>query len=71
MIARVKSNQPSYQESLRKESGRNRVFGGAVWGVSGKLLKWQSVINLACIIREGTAEGILGDMRSPKALLAA
>lgn len=28
------------------ESGRNRVFGGAVWGVSGKLLKWQSFINL-------------------------
>jgi PAS domain-containing protein len=27
--------------------------------------------NLACIIREGTAEGVLGDMRSPKALLAA
>jgi CRISPR system Cascade subunit CasA len=26
---------------------------------------------LACIIREGTAEGVLGDMRSPKALLAA
>jgi hypothetical protein len=26
---------------------------------------------LACIIREDTAEGVLGDMRSPKALLAA
>jgi hypothetical protein len=30
-----------------------------------------SVSALACIIREGTAEGVLGDMRSPKALLAA
>jgi len=28
-------------------------------------------IPLTCIIREGTAEGVLGDMRSPKALLAA
>jgi hypothetical protein len=27
--------------------------------------------NLACIIREGTAEGVLDDKRSPKALLAA
>jgi hypothetical protein len=27
--------------------------------------------SLTCIIREDTAEGVLGDMRSPKALLAA
>jgi hypothetical protein len=26
---------------------------------------------VACIIREGTAEGVLGDLRSPKALLVA
>jgi hypothetical protein len=35
-------------------------FGGSVF-----------MVYLACIIREEPAEGILGDMRSPKALLAA
>ena len=31
----------------------------------------ESVESLACIIREDTTEGALGDMRSPKALLSA
>jgi hypothetical protein len=31
----------------------------------------QTSVGLACIIREETAEGILGDVRSPKALQAA
>ena len=63
---RTKSDRCGVSDLSRKAHAATRQSGLAFRFVESARSK-----ALACIIREEPAEGILGDMRSPKALLAA